>query len=68
LERIEEQKSATKKFFSGLMKKIDTLLDDEEENQKQPINRINKTLAQSIVFSCQASFISYFVGMRRPFE
>ncbi len=34
LERIEEQKSATNKFFSGLMKKIDTLLDDEEEKQK----------------------------------
>jgi len=34
LEKIEEQKSATTKFFSGLMKKIDTLLDDEEENQK----------------------------------
>jgi len=49
------------------MKKIDTLLDDEEEQKKQPINRINKTLAQSIVFSSQATFITYFVNMRRPF-
>jgi hypothetical protein len=28
------------------------IFDDEEEKDAQPINRINKTLAQSIVFSC----------------
>lgn len=30
IEAIEEKKSVTNKFFSGLMKKLDTLLDEDD--------------------------------------
>lgn len=30
--------------------------------------KINKVLAQSIVFNCQSSFVHFFLGMRLQFE
>lgn len=66
-QRLEAEKQQAEKGFFGSIAK---LFGDEKQIEIKlgGTLRINKTLAQSIVFNCMSTFVGYFVTLRMDFE
>jgi hypothetical protein len=71
-EKIEKDKQEMirQEKESGILGGILKIFGDDKpvEIKLSGTLKINKVLAQSIVFNCQSSFVHYFLGMRLQFD
>lgn len=71
-EKDENEKKEKESGIIGFFKKVADLPKKDSksvaEPQKSGTMRISKTIAQNIVFNCQSTFSTFFVGLKLPFE